>query len=200
MKLFDLDWKDYINQMEYKDVCIIDPPWNYNQQCLNKSQLNYELLFSNGDFLDYMFKNLKSKHILLWTTNSMLIDVFQCNHYDYIYKTMVTWVKTTKKNLLAFGMGYSFRNCTEQLLVFSNKNEKAMKTKLRNIIVAKSGNRTIKPKKEEVKILKELIQCDLNKFSYIFSGPDLIEFNEFDIECVDKNLKECLFFENNFVY
>lgn len=200
MKVYNYDWKDYIDSMELKDITIIDPPWNYNQKSIQNTQLKYDLLFDNSEFLDYVFKNIKSKHILIWTTNSMLIDVFRCNHYNFIYKSCMTWVKTTTKNNLMFGMGFSFRNCTEQLLLFSLKSEVPIRSKLRNVIIAQAGKRTIKPKKEEVKLLNEFIKIGFNKFAYIFSGPQILEFNEYDIDCVDKGLKENLFFKNIFEY
>lgn len=184
MNIINIDWKQYIDGMDEKDVCIIDPPWNYNQKILETNQITYDRLINNEFFLNYMFRNIRTKHILLWTTNSMLFDVFKSNHSDFIYKNCVTWVKKTKNDKLFYGMGYSFRNCTEQLLLFTKKKAPALNTKLRNIIFATTGARTLKPKEEELKILTEL-NLKFNKFAYIFSGKNIKLFENLNIDCVD---------------
>ena len=47
MKIITQDYRSYIQDMEYKDCCLIDPPWIYKDspRALVK-QLNYNLIQS----------------------------------------------------------------------------------------------------------------------------------------------------------
>lgn len=40
----------------------------------------------------------------------MIYNVLRSNHYDFTYKTIITWIKKTSNNKLFYGMGYNFRN------------------------------------------------------------------------------------------
>ena len=116
----------------------------------------------------------------------MLVDVLKHNHNDYVYRTCITWVKTTRvSGGYFYGLGSYFRGCTEHLLLFSHKDAKPLRLSLRNLIIATSSKRTEKPKQEEIRILNACRKKNYTKFSYIFSGPNVNVFEDLDIDVVD---------------
>lgn len=122
----------------------------------------------------------------MWVTNSMIYNVMNCNHFNYEYKTLVTWIKQTSKGNLMYGMGRYFRNCTEHICIFKKKKLKgSLNFSDRNILYAPSSKRTQKPRNFETQILDKFINKDMHKFSYIFSGPDILAFESYDIDLID---------------
>lgn len=191
MNLIHCDYKEYIRNMEEKDVVVIDPPWLYEvQRSKTKKQLCYALWEDNIKELDFCFEHIKAKHILMWVTNTFLLETFRANHSEYVYKTIVTWLKKTSNDYIAYGLGSSFRNCTEHLLLFTREGETPPHLSLRNIIEEPAGNRTEKPKKYEYELFKLLEEKKLTKFAYIFSGPNVNCFSKLNIDVVDVVLQE----------
>ena len=191
MNIHPIDYKEYILKMDYKDVSLIDPPWNYNDKIpKTKKQLNYNLWNDNDKELDFCFENIKASYLFMWTTNSFIENCMKANHHKFVYKTMATWVKKTSNGKTFWGLGSNFRNCTEQLLLFTRKKEKPVHLSMRNLIEEKAGKRTQKPKLFEVELLTKLQEKNLNMFSYIFSGLETACFNKFDIDLVDISLTE----------
>jgi N6-adenosine-specific RNA methylase IME4 len=125
MKKINQSYKDYILQMEDKDSCIIDPPWNYDDkpERLLRKQLSYNLWIDNNKELEFLFENIKCNYIFMWTTNAFIYNLMRCNHFNFNYKCLITWIKLTSKGNEMFGLGNSFRNCTEQLVLFTRKNQ-----------------------------------------------------------------------------
>lgn len=185
LRRLGLDYRAYIENMDEKDVVLIDPPWSYDDKKLVQTQLNYKLW--NND-VSFLFENIKSKIIFLWVTNSFLdrtfLDYFKSSH-NYVYKTIITWRKLTKTGKEFYGLGNWFRNSTEQLLLFVDKNEKPFRLSDRNIISYPASMRTEKPKQFEYHIFTKLHQKGYHRFAYIFSGPNVEIFHEFDIDVVD---------------
>lgn len=174
--------------METKDYAIVDPPWLYNDiSPAVKKQLSYSLWDNNIKQMSFIFENIKVNYLFLWVTNSMLEDVFSSyfnSDSNFVYKTIITWKKTTKRGETFYGLGNSFRNCTEHIMLFSIDKAKPLRLATRNLFEARSGKRTQKPKNWESDLVFLLEKSNL-KGSYIFSGPSLSLFNKFDIECVD---------------
>lgn len=196
MKYFKIDYKEFIKSAQYYDLVIIDPPWKFNDKhpALD-AQLSYTLWDNNIDSLNYCFNNLNCNYLLLWTCNSLLNDVFIANkNTKFIYKTMITWRKLTSKNNDFYGLGNSFRNSTEQLLLFSTKNAKPLRTPFRTIINEQCSIRTCKPKDWESKFI-EFINLRKMSACYIFSGIFLNKFKNLNIDCIDIIDKENILFE-----
>lgn len=178
------DWKKYILTMEHKECIFIDPPWSYVDMIdrpgyVSDNQLDYEK-WDNREGLDFLFKNIKCDYLFIWTTNNMLEDVFKSSHYSFKYKSIITWVKRTKNNIIHYGLGFYFRNSTEQVLLFVNKGVKPLRWKDRNIFDGVKGDRTKKPKDWEKEILSRF-----SSSAYIFSGPFIEELIGLNIELVD---------------
>lgn len=190
MKTLPIDYKEYTVNTP---VLLIDPPWKYDDRPKSTQihQVTYGV-WENEEGLDWIFSQ-PVEYIFLWATNSMLLNILQHQHKNFIYKQCVTWVKQTNKGNLAYGLGHNFRNCTEQLLLFTHKKAKPLHLNLRNVIHAPVGPRTRKPKEWEAELCR-LLNDRGRSVTYVFSGPCVDVFNEFDnMICVDTCFKD----ENN---
>ena len=170
-----------INDTQY-GFAIIDPPWNYDDKppAVMEKQLTYEL-WDNMKLVD-IFQKLDVKYMFMWVTPSMLPVLFNCHTEsgsDYEYKTILPWIKTTSKDNLLYGLGNTFRQCCEYLVVFQKHGTPVLRFADRAIIIEESGSRTVKPKIFERELVKKLNDKGLNGV-YIFSGGNL-DF----IDCVD---------------
>lgn len=177
---FRQDFKTFISEMPHYDFAIIDPPWNYYSKpyAVMRNQLTYNL-WDNKD-LEYIFNNIDCDYLFIWVTNSMIPELFEYSKNSmFVYKTLFTWVKTTSKNNIAYGLGNTFRNCTEHIAVFQKKKSKPLNMNIRNCILAEKGKRTVKPKNIE-KLIVDIMHEKNKSGVYIFSGKDL-DF----IDCVD---------------
>lgn len=175
------DFKQYLEKQGKYSYAIIDPPWHLNSQPpgLFKNQLTYTL-WNNAD-LHLLLSKLDVDFVFLWVINSMVPEVFKAmENTDFKYKTCATWIKTTTTGKLAYGLGNTFRNCTEQLFVLVRGKQKALNLNLRNAYISRSAKRTIKPKEFE----KELVNRLATKQKvgiYIFSGGPLDFIDSVDI-------------------
>lgn len=161
------DYKEFISNMSKYDFAIIDPPWNYTSKpyAVMRNQLTYSL-WDNKD-LEYIFKNIKCDYLFIWVTNSMIPELFEYSkNSDFIYKTLFTWVKTTSKSNIAYGLGNTFRNCTEHIAVFQKKKSKPLNLNIRNCVLAEKGKRTIKPKHVEELITNLMSDRGKKEFTY----------------------------------
>lgn len=183
---FQADFKEFLSEhaKDY-DYIIFDPPWKFNNKVPNlfNQQLTYNLWNNNIEDLRWIFENTNGpKYMFIWTCNSIINEVFEAaKDTGWIYKTMVTWVKQTNKGNLFYGLGNTFRNATEQIMVFQRPKTKALNLSLRNVFMAPAGVRTIKPKEFEGGLIKALNSKGMNGV-YIFCGDS---FGCLDIDGVD---------------
>jgi len=187
MNLIGQDYKRYLMFVEERDYAFADPPWNFEDNerpDFIRNQIVYER-WNNQEGLKCLFNFLKVKYLFLWCPNALLKEVLSFDSKDYIYKTIITWVKLTSKGNLFYGLGNSFRNCTEQLLFYVHKGVKPLRSSLRNIIYEKSGKKTQKPKIGERELMTELIHKGFNEGIYLFSGENVSLFSDLDIDLVD---------------
>lgn len=184
MKKLSCDYKevDYSNF----EVLLCDPPWDYNDKnpSVSKKQVIYKR-WNNKEGLEFLF-NLSANYLFLWTTNSMLEQVFKIdyNKYGWEYKQILTWLKLTSKGNISFGLGNNFRNCTEQLLLFVRKGSKPLRLNKRNFLKEISNKRTEKPKSFELELIEFLESKGLN-CCYIFSGFSIDIFEKTNLTVVD---------------
>ena len=171
---FKEDYKQFLNNISSKySYIILDPPWNYDDKppAVTRNQLTYNL-WENTE-LKEIFNTSNINHIFLWSTNNMLPLCFDAaKNTEFEFKTLVTWVKSTHKDNLFYGLGNTFRNCTEQLLVFSRKGVTPLRLPLRTAILAESGDRTGKPKAFERDLIEHLTQKGL-KGIYIYFQEEI---------------------------
>lgn len=188
MNLVGQDYRKYLHETKDRDYIILDPPWSYNDNenpSILDNQVNYFRWSDNVKCVEEIFKICNCSYLFLWTTNSLLKEVLSCNTNDYIFKSIITWVKKTSQNNTHYGLGSYFRNSTEQLLVFVKKGCKPLRSAKRNLIEEYGGKRTRKPKFFETQLFLELEQKGYRKGAYIFSGEEDIAFEPFDIDLVD---------------
>ena len=175
------DFKTFLDRDTDYNFAIVDPPWNYTSKprVLTYNQLTYSL-WDNND-LSLIFQKLNVDYIFLWVTNSFIPNAIKASEGTaFNYKTMFTWVKTTKKGGLAWGLGNTFRNCTEHLMVFQKKKAACLNLNTRNCVMARNGKRTMKPKVFERDLVERLENKGL-KGVYLFSGTNLDFIDSVDI-------------------
>lgn len=181
VKYYKEDFKKFLKRNLRFDYAIIDPPWNYTSKPLAVmyNQLTYNL-WDNED-LQLFFNQLNVDYIFLWVTNSFIPKAIEAaKGSDFNYKTIFTWVKTTSKNNLAWGLGNTFRNCTEHIIVFQRKKSKCLNLNIRNCVLANTGKRTLKPKSFERALVDKLTEKNMRGI-YIFSGGELDFIDSVDV-------------------
>jgi N6-adenosine-specific RNA methylase IME4 len=187
MNRISIDYKKFLlsDLSKYK-FAIIDPPWSYDDRhgTLNNNQICYDR-WDNNEGLRLIFDKLRVDYLFIWVTNSMIEEIFSVNHGIFKYKTLITWSKRTKNGKQFYGLGNHFRNSTEHLAYFNSKNSKPLRSSKRNIIEAKVGDRTIKPKEFERDLILELTDRTGQRGFYLFSGYELDLFSNLEIDCID---------------
>lgn len=106
------------------DLIMVDPPWNFRSNSVARPGRNARAHY-RCQSLEWI-KALPVREVLagrdavvwLWTTNPFLRIAFDVlDAWGCPYSTKGEWVKTTKGGGLAFGTGYTFRNCDEPFLI-----------------------------------------------------------------------------------
>ena len=175
MAYIQSDYRDFLSKPHtHYDYLILDPPWRFDSKppVLSENQLTYNLWNDNVKDLQWILMNTDADYIFLWTCNSIIdSNIKSLEGTPYRYKTMLTWVKQTAKGNLFWGLGNTFRNCTEQMIVLSKKKAKALNLNMRNVIFYPAGKRTIKPKEFEKELITKLTDKGLSG-CYLFCGED----------------------------
>lgn len=106
-------------------VIIADPPWRFGDK-LTMSEVkrgassHYDTL-TLSEILKLPVKGIAEPNALLalWCPSSMMADgLAVMKAWGFEQKTVYTWVKTAKSDAgLAFGMGRTFRACSEHALI-----------------------------------------------------------------------------------
>ena len=172
-KHYQMDFQEFLDSDTSRyDYAIIDPPWNYDDKPPSiENQLSYSL-WDNMKLSD-IFDKLSVKYIFLWITSSMLPVMFEClNNTKYVYKTLIPWIKTTTNDTLFYGLGNTFRNCVEYVAVLQTMDAPVLRLQQRNVIIAPTGKRTLKPKFWEESLCQTVSDKGLTGV-YIFSGGEL---------------------------
>ena len=135
-----------IPQGQY-NVLYIDPPWQFDNENTGGSMSSGASQKYPTMSTDKIIKLLqrmpfyKDSVIFMWTTNAMLPDALRVlSELGFTYKGKVTWRKT---NFL--GLGYWYRNITEDCLFAVRGNIKAFRSQLPNFFEAPAGKHSEKP-------------------------------------------------------
>lgn len=92
----------------------------------------------------------KDSVLFLWATNAMFTDAMEImKAYGYVYKSKLTWIKTQKKK----GMGFWYRNRTEDLLFGIKGKVKAFHCQEDNVVFAPITKHSEKPEEMRQKIM-----------------------------------------------
>lgn len=185
MRITDVDYKDPRVEFLYaRDYLLIDPPWDFDdKRPRTRRQLKYSLWGPVEKEIPRLFSAIDCKGVFMWCPNSFLEQVILAKGgvTSYQLKTVITWNKMNAGGKSAYGTGSYFRNSTEQILVFVRRGERAWHSRLRTSFQAVTGPRTEKPKMAEREIMEDI----KGSWSYIFSGPNVDEFRELDVVCLD---------------
>jgi N6-adenosine-specific RNA methylase IME4 len=147
------------------DVLVADPPWLYQKQpgingpnaaAEGAVDLHYPTM-TNEAIAALPVRDVAAPdaHLFLWVTNpgiyggrfSTVTPRDIAAAWGFRYKTMLTWVKTTKAGQPnAGGMGWYFRGCTEHILC-AVRGKAAIPPELRepNVLLAPRGRHSEKP-------------------------------------------------------
>ena len=118
------------------DVILVDPPWSYGSDSgrpNRTAEAHYKTIGNAGKEINRRtgagVENIvrsvpigewaaSDSHLYLWTTNPKLPFAFAVmEDWGFVYKTTLTWVKTTKTEAIhGGGMGWFFRGATEHVL------------------------------------------------------------------------------------
>lgn len=154
------------------DVLVVDPPWSYGKKTVARTagyrsklavqhyrvegqEGGGEINRRTGAGIEAIIDSVPIKewgapdsHLYLWTTNPKLPFAFRVmEEWGYIYKTTLTWVKTTKSgNVNQGGLGWFYRGATEHVL-FGVRGHKPIHAPDRraNVIQAQRGRHSEKP-------------------------------------------------------
>ena len=147
------------------DVIVADPPWLYQKKPGTKgaitsasgtADLHYPTM-TNEDLLSMPVKQLAAPdaHLFLWFTNpgtfggrfSSITPEQIAKAWGFEFKTVLTWVKTTKSGEpTRGGMGWYFRGATEHVL-YATRGKAGIPADRRegNVILAPRGRHSAKP-------------------------------------------------------
>ncbi len=140
-------------------LIVADPPWTYSLRESDRTHRNRTPYpnMSDEDILNLPVGEIAAQnaYLLLWVTNNHLPLGFQClEAWGFTYKTMFTWVKTTKNSTpneikLRIGAGHYGRSCTEHFLIATKGKPKSFTglglTSIPNVILAPRTDHSRKP-------------------------------------------------------
>lgn len=130
---------------------VADPPWQYGDNLPGKRGAAHKYsVMKLDDICDLPVADIadpEGSHLYLWVTSSFLKEGQRVlEDWGFTYKTMITWVKTTKDgDKLAFGMGHYFRGCAEYVLFGTRGRLPVENRSLRNVILAPRTEHSRKP-------------------------------------------------------
>jgi len=129
------------------NIWYVDPPWQFDNQNTGGSLISgasqkYPTI-PTDEIITLMQKMPfhKDSVLFMWATNAMLRDAMEIiSELGFTYKGKVTWRKT---NFL--GLGYWYRNVTEDCLFAIKGNVKAFHSQLPNFLEAPNTKHSEKP-------------------------------------------------------
>ena len=135
------------------NVIYSDPPWAFNNVrtggTLKSGASQKYPTMSLEDICNLKIKDITESDCLLflWVPNSMILSHTPkvLESWGFTFRSLFIWKKKS------FGLGYWFRNCTENLIIASKGNVKPFRYQKRNFLETKSLKHSQKP--EEVRVI-----------------------------------------------
>lgn len=132
-------------------LVMLDCPWTfatYSPKGWGKSAQKHYGCMTMDDIAALPVRDLAAEHCLIWAwcTAPLLdkqIDIVKGWGARYISSGV--WVKTTKSGGLAFGTGYSLRNCHEAFVLAAFGRPKVASRSVRSVIMAPVREHSRKP-------------------------------------------------------
>lgn len=111
-------------------VIVADPPWRFGDRLtMSKTKRGADANYATMSLVELLALGplvsevaAQDAILALWTPSSMMLDgcvIGKAWGFGAQPKTVYTWVKQSPETgRLAFGMGHTFRGCTEHALIF----------------------------------------------------------------------------------
>ena len=120
------------------NIIYADPPWKYKFNWGNGSAENDYDTMTLENIKNLPVKNITDDNcqLYLWTTNPFLVSgesIEVVKAWGFEPKQLLTWAKTYKNGELEMGMGYYYRNCTEQIIFATKGKVKLLNKNTRNL-------------------------------------------------------------------
>lgn len=139
---------------KYK-IILADPPWEYNRQ--DGRSLPYEWMTDEQIFSMPVNEISDNDCVLfLWVVSAKIdIGLETIKRWGFNYKTIAfTWVKTTKENKIALGMGNWTRSNVELCLLATKGKPKRENADVNQVVLAERKEHSKKPNIFRTKILR----------------------------------------------
>jgi N6-adenosine-specific RNA methylase IME4 len=133
-------------------VIIADPPWAFSDKLkMEKVKRGAEANYATLGIKDILALPvaewaMKDALLALWVPSSLLqdgMDVLKA--WGFEQKQIYTWVKMTRTNKVAFGMGRQFRGATEHALIGTRGKPKPESKSQRNVDLSPALAHSAKP-------------------------------------------------------
>jgi N6-adenosine-specific RNA methylase IME4 len=140
-------------------VIVADPPWSFSDKLTMSSTkrgaaANYRLL-GLEDIVAMPVQDVSSDDavLALWVPSSMIADGLRTMAaWGFKQKTIWTWVKTSRSGGLAFGMGRTFRGCSEHALVGTRGRPRVKNRSQRNVALDPAMKHSAKPDTLQIRL------------------------------------------------
>lgn len=139
-----------LERRAYSLLCI-DPPWTfstYSSKGWGKSAQRHYSCMTMADIAALPVRELAADDCLIWLwCTSPLLDqqLAILKGWGARYVSSGVWVKTTASGKLAFGTGYSLRNCSEPFVLGAFGRPKIISKSVRSVIMAPVREHSRKP-------------------------------------------------------
>jgi N6-adenosine-specific RNA methylase IME4 len=164
--------------MKKYSVIVADCPWSFSDKLtMSKtkrgSDSNYNTM-SLDDIASLSVEKIAADDavLALWVPSSLIhCGLVVMEDWGFTQKGIFTWIKTTKDNKnLSFGLGHTFRNCSENALVGTRGKPKCLNHAIRNVALDPATAHSVKP---------DTLQLNLMQ---MFDGPYLELFGRRNLD------------------
>lgn len=133
-------------------LIMIDPPWHFTTRSDKGNAKSPQAKYSTMSMRDIGALPVADLAYpggcLLWmwcTAPALDIQMQIMKGWGFEFKTSGTWVKTTVNGKLAFGNGYSLRNCHEPFLLGAIGEPEVISKSVRSVVMAPGREHSRKP-------------------------------------------------------
>lgn len=147
---FGVNWPFGSLEPNAYGMIMADPPWdfsNWSKKGERKNAKAHYRCLPLAEIKAFPVAELAAPDTVLWMygTNPMIDQQIDCmKAWGFVFKTMGTWVKTTRLGKIAFGTGYIFRSASEPVLIGTRGNPKTTRS-VRSVFFGEAREHSRKP-------------------------------------------------------
>ncbi len=132
------------------NVIVSDPPWPFVDRLPGNGRgaAKWYDLMSVGDICALPVREITAENavLFLWAPNAFISEALRVSEcWGFVYKTLLTWVKVSRRGKPRMGMGRYLRNCTEQCLVATRGRVAPLRRDALNVLFAEREAHSAKP-------------------------------------------------------